>query len=359
MSVIMELITLYRKHVGGIGTWSIGAQGNHLHIYHATVMGGSEVVHTEHVPEGKQGRTLGEQVTSRINSRISRMRDRGYKDTIEEAQNGTTNQIGLLSPMLAQPYDKVKNINFKLAVVQKKLNGHRCLITNQDGKIIAYSRKGKEITAISHILEPLQDHLPEGVTIDGELYVHGQRLQTIASWVKRKQPNTELVMFVAYDIVSNESYRDRHIELTEILRCVASSKILTLPYEEFIDHDSLIKRRDEVIKNGFEGLMLRIHGCGYQDGVRSASLIKVKKFTDAEFEVTDIVPSSEGWGICVCKTQDGKVFKTNAPGNHGEKYEALANKEKYIGRMLTVEYAELTEDGIPFHCSATGWRDDL
>lgn len=353
------MTTLYRKHVGGIGTWHICATETGLVISHATVMGGSEVVHTEIVESGKQGRSLDQQIQSRINSRISRMKDRGYKDTIEEAMNGSTNQLGLLSPMLAQPYEKVKNINFQNAVVQKKLNGHRCLITKQDGKIIAYSRKGKEIAAITHITDPLCDHLPEGVTIDGELYVHGQKLQTIASWVKRKQPNTKLVMFVAYDLVSSESYVDRHIELTELLRGVASDKILTLPYEEFIDHERLIARRDEVIKNGFEGLMLRIHGCGYQDGVRSASLIKVKKFTDDEFEVIDVVPSSDYWGICVCKNKDGKTFRVSAPGDVREKTEVLRRKHDFIGRMLTVEYAELTQDGLPFHCSATGWREDI
>jgi ATP-dependent DNA ligase len=353
------MTTLYRRHVGGIGTWSIRATETGLAISHATVIGGSEVVHNELVESGKQGRSLDQQIQSRIDSRISRMKDRGYKDTIEEAMNGNTNQLGLLSPMLAQPYDKVKSINFQDAVIQKKLNGHRCLITCQDGKIIAYSRKGKEIPAITHITDSLIGHLPEGVTIDGELYVHGQKLQTIASWVKRKQTATALVMFVAYDIVSSDSYKYRHIELSSLLADVQSKRVIVLPHEPFTNHEDLIARRDEVIKNGFEGLMLRIHGCGYQDGVRSASLIKVKKFTDAEFEVIDVVPSSDGWGICVCKLENDKTFRVSAPGDVREKTEVLRRKGEFIGRMLTVEFAELTQDGIPFHCSATGWREDI
>lgn len=353
------MITLYRKHVGGIGTWSILATSTGLEIRHATVIGGSEVIHTELVSEGKQGRTLTEQIESRIKSRVSRMFDKGYKWTIEEANNSNTNQLDLLQPMLAQAFEKV-NIKYShKAVLQKKLNGHRCLITCREGAIIAYSRKGKEIPAISHITDSLIGKLPEGTTIDGELYVHGQRLQTIASWVKRKQPNTCLVSFIAYDLISSDVYIDRHAELSDILSKVENNRIMVLPYEEFVDYDHMIARRDAVISAGFEGLMMRICSHGYQSGVRSASLIKVKKFTDAEFKVVDIIPSSDGWGICVCVTPDDKVFRVSAPGTVREKTEVLENKSEYIGRMLTVEYAELTQDGLPFHCSATGWREDI
>ncbi len=356
------MIFLYRKNANSIGTWRISSSGNTIEMAHATVMGGSEVLHYETVPEGKQGRTLEQQVKSRIDSRVSRMRDKGYKDTVAEAKLGTTNQLGLLSPMLAQAYGKISNIDTRRAVLQKKLNGHRCLITKQDGEILAYSRKGKPIPAIRHILDPLNTWLPEGTTIDGELYVHGQALQTLASWIKREQPNTSLLNFVGYDLVSQDAYVDRHEELSDILRNVdtkAKGRVLVLPHEPFKDFEHMIVRRDEVIASKFEGLMMRLHNRGYEDGKRSSSLIKVKKFHDAEYIVDDIIPSENGWGICVCKTEKGIPFKISAPGDIPAKTEALVNKHLYIGRQLTVEYAELTNDGVPFHCSATGWRVDV
>lgn len=359
----MNKVTLYRKNVNSMGYWSIWGENGVLHIEHATVLGGSPVHHTEDVPVGKQGRSIDEQLMSRIDSRISRMLDKGYKPTIEEAENNSgTNQIGLLRPMLAQPIDKVSSIDWSGAVQQKKLNGHRCMITRQGLEVIAYSRQGKPIPAIRHILEAVGPRIPDGETIDGELYVHGQRLQTIASWVKAEQPNTALVNFVAYDLVGKYSYVDRHQELAEIVKGCETSvagKVLLLPYEPAIDLEHIVKRRDQVIAAGFEGMMLRLHGRPYQVGIRSSSLIKVKKFQDAEFEVIDVVPSEKNWGICVCKLDNGRTFKTSAPGSVEEKAEVLRNKGKYIGRMLTVEYAELTEDGIPFHCSATGWREDI
>ena len=56
------MITLYRKNVGGIGTWRIWSVDQTIHIAHATVMGGSEVTHTEFVPQGLGGRSIYEQI---------------------------------------------------------------------------------------------------------------------------------------------------------------------------------------------------------------------------------------------------------------------------------------------------------
>lgn len=350
------MITLYRKNANSIGTWRIWGEGATVRIAHATVMGGSEVFHTEKVEQGKQGRSVEEQIQSRIRSRLSRMLDKGYKTTLDEAKVSSTNQLGLARPMLAQPWSKVTNPNVEGAVLQKKLNGHRCLATRQD-EIIAYTRQGKPITAIKHILAELNERLPPDLTVDGELYCHGVKLQTISSWIKREQPETYKLTYVLYDIMSDDAYRDRHAELVDLFTGCASVKVL--PYEPFQGDEHMFRRRDEVINLGFEGMMLRLDGRGYEEGKRSSGLIKVKKFEDAEYEVTDVIESEEGWGICVCKTAEGKPFRTSAPGNKKEKLEVLVNKHKYIGRMLTVEYAELTADGIPFHCSATGWREDL
>lgn len=355
------MITLFRKNAGGLGTWSIKAEGSDIVIAHATVLGGSEVVHREHVPKGLAGRTLDQQIEMRIRSRVSRMKDKGYKYSKEEASQSSSNQLGLLRPMLAQPLAKVTTIDYRDAVLQKKLDGHRCMITKQDDEIIAYSRQGKVIDTISHITDAMKDAIPEGVTVDGELYMHGQSLQTLASWIKREQPNTKLLNFVGYDLVSDESYKDRHSELSDTLTGLKTGhpgQIMVLNYEPYEGVD--VKARLAAVRAaGFEGLMLRLARRGYEVGLRSSSLIKVKHFDDGEFKVLDIVPSADGWGICVCEAHNGKTFRTSAPGTVIDKTNALMNKARYIGRLLTVEYATLTQDGLPFHASAKRWREDI
>ena len=351
------MTTLFRKNSSGMGSWQIWSEGTTIHIGHATTLDSSIVHHTEVVHEGLQGRTVDEQVQARIQSRISRMKDKGYKTSIEEASKGVTNQLGLDAPMLAHPMKRVKHINFKDAVLQPKYNGHRCMITKQDGEIIAYSRQGKIIDSIDHITEYLKEVLTEGSTLDGELYCHGYPLQTLASWIKRKQDHTLLLEYHVYDTIEDDTYLARSTMLDRFAALTDKIKLATnWPYTS--DED-MWKRFHYVRSMGYEGLILRTNDKGYEVGKRSNSLIKIKEFFDAEYKCIDIIPSADDWGICVLETESGATFKTSAPGSVVEKRAQLKNKSQYIGRMLTVEYAELTNDGIPFHCSAISWREDI
>ena len=182
--------TFYRKTSMGIATWSIWFSGPIIYYSHAMVEGGSEQVHTEVVALNQSGRNLQQQINLQMESRLSRMLDKGYKATREAAQEGPTNQLGLPLPMKAHPIQKVSVPAFTRAWMQRKYNGHRCMITRHDGRIIAYSIKGKIIDTVDHILSLLASALPEGVVLDGELYVHGKSLQAISSLIKRAQPDS-------------------------------------------------------------------------------------------------------------------------------------------------------------------------
>lgn len=348
---------LYKQHSGGIGTWRIWAEGAMIHIAHATTIGGSEVWHKELVEVNKSGRTLEQQVQLRIDSRISRMRDRGYKDSIGEAQRSTSNQMGFDRPMLAQKHHEVKNVNYTDAVLQKKLDGHRCLITRVDGELIAYTRQGKPIHTIKHILSDLAPRLPEGVTLDGELYVHGVLLQTIGSWIKREQPNTALLKYVTYDMMSNDPFQDRWREMRSIVE--GATSVIALPFVPYVDSAHMSKYFRKVRDQGFEGLMLRTNDRGYEAGKRSRSLLKIKEWLDEEFKVIGFEASKTGWAICKCITRDGKPFDCSAPGSHAEKQYVMDHQDEFLNRYLTIEFAHWTDDGKPFQPNALRWREDV
>lgn len=355
----MNITTLYRKHATGLGDWQIFAVDSTIYISHATVLGGSRVEHTEHVVLNQSGRSMSEQIALQINSRISRMKDRGYKSTIEEAMaSSDTNQLGFLRPMLAQPLAKVKNINYKNAVLQKKLDGHRCMATSGDG-VYAYSRQGKLIPSISHILPSLKNRLPYGETIDGELYAHGVPLQTIGSWIKREQPNTYKLTYVLYDIVSTESYTERHRELTSIMSGIECPNIVVLGYTPYTTLEDQITLMHQVRAAKFEGLMLKQDGYGYEVGKRSHSIAKIKDWMDAEFRVIGFEKSSEGWAVCVCLAPNGRTFGVAAPGTKPEKFEVWDNQHHYLNRELTIEFAYYTDDGIPFQPVAKCWYEPV
>ena len=355
-------IKLFRKNANSLGTWRIWSEGSTIHIAHATVTGGSEVRHREEVETNLSGRTIEEQVQLRIRSRVSRMMDKGYKATIEEAQLSKSNQLGLEQPMLAQPIKRVSNVNYAGSVLQKKLDGHRCLVTTDEGELLAYSRQGKLIPAIKHILRGLQGRVPEGTTLDGELYCHGVKLQTIGSWIKREQAATANLYFVVYDLISPDRYIDRHRELSEIVAGVdtqAPGRVVALPYRAYDGPEATSDYFKQVRKDGFEGLMLRLDGRGYEPGRRSTSLLKIKEFEEEEFQVVGFEQSSTGWAICKCVTAEGRRFDCSAPGSVEEKLEVWRNQGRYLKRYLTIQFAHWTDDGLPFQPTGLRWREDV
>lgn len=355
------MITLYKKHATSIGIWTIESEGNILRIEHATALDGAKVCHTEKVEVNQSGRSLEEQIELRIKSRVNRMKDRGYKTSIEAAKRSSnTNQLGLVRPMLAKSIDKVKIKSTENAVLQLKLDGHRCMITKLGGSVTAYSRQGKVIDSIDRILKIMDLHLPEGCTVDGELYIHGLPLQTIGSYIKRKQSGTDKLVFMMYDIVSDQSYTDRHAELMSIFGGHQYDNIGVLGYTPYRDEAHMMERLSHVISKGYEGLMLKLDNAPYKEGARSSHLLKVKKFMDQEFTVKSIATSPDGWGICTCDVSDeGLQFDVLAPGTHNEKRVVADNPDKYIGKKLTVQFANFTLDGKPFQPVALRWREDV
>lgn len=341
---------LYTKdNNGNIRVWSIEPEIDGFVITHG-VLGGSLQTKFEEVLFGKVNRSQDEQIELQMNARISKQRDKGYVDTIEQAMaRKPTNQLGLLKPMLAKSIEDVE-IDYSSAFVQRKYDGNRCLITNTNGNIIAYSRNGKPINSIDHILCNLD--LQEGETIDGELYCHGQTLQTIVSWIKRQQPESKRIKFNVYDYVSDKPFSER---LKEIQRFDVDGVNIAETYH--VSDLSEVMDLFKLFRNdGYEGAIVRHGLSGYQDGKRSKSLLKVKEWMDMEFMVYDIDVSKDGWAILNCKTLSGKTFNVTCHGDHSYKEYVWLHRDLFIGHYVTVEFAYFTADGIPFHPIAKGWR---
>lgn len=351
------MITLYRSNKLGVGTWRIWAEGNVVKMAHSTVSGGAEVFHEEVVPIGLAGRTLEQQVISRVQSRINRQRDRGYVDSHEIASTQPVlNTLNLPPPMLAKKLDDLRVWPGKV-IVQPKLDGFRCLVTRRpDGSVICYSRQGKELDALRHIATAFEGTLPDGIILDGEIYRHGTPLQTIASLAKKAQPGTEKLVLHVYDSISRDMFPDRYADAATAVAVAASDRVVVVPNQVAKTANEVWDYFEDFRVHGYEGAMVRIPSSPYESGTRSSGLLKVKAREDAEFEVTGVVEGSDGLGVLVCKMPSGRTFRTLAPGPHDQKRFVFVHRDQFIGRRVTVEYANLTNDGIPFHPVATRWR---
>lgn len=349
----MEKKSLYYKDVkGSIRVWSVFPTDQGF-VTESGMLGGNLIQVPHMVPYGLGSRDQNEQIESMIQSRINKRIDRGYCHTVEQAQSGKpTNALGWHKPMLARRFDKVKEIDWSMTFVQRKFNGHRCIVRGEDD--VAYSRGGKILGAIPEIIEDVG--YADGIPIDGELYCHGVPLQTISSWAKKRQPDTHKLTFMVFDAIMDEPYYER----LRFLRDIEGSfgpRVKIVPTDMCIGEFNPRPVMEQFIKEGYEGLILRLNDFPYEDGKRSKGLIKVKSYLDKEFKVVRILKSVDGWARLVCEVRPGVYFNCSAPGNFEEKTEVFQNKENYIGRFVNVQFPEYTNDGKPSQPVAVYWRD--
>ena len=322
-----------------------------------------------------QGKNLGksnettpyEQAISEAESRYRKKVDQGYQTEIPtDTSKANHNALGLPKPMLAHPIDKVKKVEFP-AWFQPKLDGHRAVVTKQNGEMMMYSRQGKPITTMDHILEHLEPKMDEGIFLDGELYLHGEILQNIGSLIKRRQEGSEHVAYHVYDIILAESYTQRLDKLRTIVGESNQTPARLVPTMWTRDMEEAHVFTEDAISQGYEGGILRTPDNGYLAGFRSRQLLKIKKFDDSEHEIVDVVEGKDRIvndtslkvAIFICRTPKGEQFECTAFGDMYEKDRIWHEREKYIGKTLTVKHSGYTKDNIPWHPVALRLREDI
>lgn len=313
----------------------------------------------------KNATTAFQQAVNEASSKWNAKRDREYYGlTVEESDNKR-----LFAPMLAHKWrDDEGNItSYALSVDwkdtdhlwgQPKFDGNRCRAVREgNGDVKLYSRRGDRINTCDHLVEQLDRVVPENWTLDGELYTHGVPVTTIRGLISKKQAGTENLCFIGYDHVNREeAFRERMQQLRSLQPKFGSHIMLsrTVPIR---NEEELMAFQAECIANGYEGAMLRHGREGYKPDERSAQLLKVKSFHDAEFVIVGCKQGSglyEGAAVFECVTPAGDKFDVTAPGDIPQKRWYWENHHSFIGKMMTVKYAYMTatEHPVPFHCVA-------
>lgn len=304
-----------------------------------------------------------QQAVSEIKSNITSHLERAWQLTYDAAvaykEEKKLSSEGFIFPMTAQTYTAGKTEVRWPCFSQPKLDGHRCMAQKVNGEVKMWSRNGKQIHTLPHIHAVLEEILPEGLIVDGELYIHGVKLQKIGSYVKKQQRDSDRVSYNIYDCVLDGTYSDRYNKLASVIQTGLVVKLV----ETIIVEDAAAARKyhDECVEHGYEGSMLRQGDYPYEDDHRSKGLLKVKLFTDAEFKILDIklgtprfIDNEDGSQtrlevpIYTLEAENGKPFNATAEGTMYEKDAVWADRNNRIGKLLTVKYFMLTEDGIPF-----------
>lgn len=305
---------------------------------------------------GKANETTPEQQAEKeALAKWTKQKDKNYHEVLGEAKEKTL-------PMLAGKYqDNSHKVNWPWYGLYK-LDGVRCTVFCEDGKVRFQSRGGKDYPVIEEIAEELLDNYfldNHELVFDGELYSHKYHLEDIVSAVKKHNimtPDLVFYMFDMYDPAKpDQSYRDRYIDLKNLNALKDHCEIdrtnvikrVTLESEQ-----DMLRLHEQATKEGFEGVVLRDPEAPYVFNQRKTTFLKYKESLDKEFKVVDIVLDKNGGGIPVCEieisTQDEPVqFKANYAGTHEFRRLLAENSNEYIGKWLTVEFESYSKYGVP------------
>jgi len=348
--------TLYKKDSKGkLRFLDIGTDGSTI----VQTSGLIDGAHTTNVSqcEGKNiGRsnetTPEEQAELEAAAKIQKKLKEGYFDNRVDAINNV-----VLLPMLAKVFGKEEKKVIYPCFAQPKLDGMRGL-GSCDHKTLT-SRSGNDILTLDHIINALPT--VAGLTLDGELYAHGETFQENMRMIKKYRPGkTELVKYHVYDIISDMPFADRINMVKDA--CIGNPMIEIVQTVHIPNKEKLMEYHAHNISEGYEGTIVRWGDEGYKLNGRSSNLLKLKDFFDLSLPLMDVIPSEK-------RPDHGKPLffwegaKDNTMGagialSHDEAKDLLENKHLHIGKTCELRFFEKSDTGVPRHPTMYGFRLD-
>ncbi len=352
---------------------------------------------TIYISIGKASRTLREQLELEYKSNMKKYLDKGYKQltkNIEEYTEEELNEVvgevitdssGFAKHMLAKQADKVKDSSIekvKMWAVSRKIDGVRCSFYWKDGEVKSASRGGGDYDPSTYqlrehpVLRAFLSTHPDWV-LDGELYKHGKSLQQIsgAARMEKTALGCSWIEYFVYDImVPNATFADRYAMLNELAEYLNQEhfnperewskdelRMQVVPHV-FISGDNkkdqIMDLHNQYVAEGWEGCVARDVSKAYKYGGRGQEMVKFKMYQDAEFEITGISEGLRPEDMCfTLKTEDNIEFKAKPMGSRELKEQYREDLDKLIGKMATVKYFYLSDEGTPLQPVLKAIRD--
>ena len=332
---------------------------------HGVVGGTITLDQPTEIKEAKSQKTVKTQAIFDAKSRVSDKVKTGYLEDQEVAKDYVR-----VRPMGANHFkERGHNITFP-AIAQRKYDGVRVLISKDaQGKVTLHSRGGETYHGFTDIENAVKRmNLPTGFVLDGELYQHGKSLQAIGGLARKGMSEAWAGMSEKQKAASSAKKNEMYVRVYDAINTKDLDEVFFHRYRKAMEtikgHDAKLKkvesyivgtpeelyeRQQEFVKEGYEGAMVRNISSPYKFGPsKSNDLLKLKNFEDDEFLVvgaTDAGGGHSGAVMWTCETTDdngNKVqFQVTPLGTLETRRQQFKDKDKYIGKMLTVKYMGL------------------
>lgn len=367
---------------GNRRVWQIGFDGIKMWTLHGTY--NTTRIDTREVTTNCSGRDLLSQALLETANYFKRKIQRGYYP----AESDFKPKLVGMKGVHLKPNSKIDWSRGMIA--DTKLDGLRMVTQVSNGKVSLRSNANESYDHLTHIKEELDEfihYLPPNCVIDGELYNKGMTLPEINSAVRTHitfNPESLKIAYYIFDLdwetkpcseeryeVIRNAYSMFHADRTSRGLTV---RALTYTEKRFIySYEECIYYLGIVIRNGYEGLMLRHPGrnavtnkqkqlAKYVYGPsRTVALYKVKTFITEEAPVVGVIAGQgkdSHLGILQLLDQVTGTIITIRWGTDFDRAGWLRNPECVIGRIFQYKYAFRDKNSrAPNQPSGVGWRD--
>jgi ATP-dependent DNA ligase len=324
------------------------------------------------IPEKKQIKHIGtitslQKAITEVNFLWKKKKESGFQEASEFKDSNLKMKSSKVRPMgahkLSDHYHKIKYP----ALVQKKLDGFRCLSHIDNKNVLMYSKSMKNFVYLNHIkneILKIKELVNENIYLDGELYEHGLKLHDISSLVMKKyatkndEENMKKISYYIFDIFDvnnlNEIFEERYKKLENIFKKYNFKYLKIVKCIEVYTYKEIEDLNNEYLYSGYEGVIVRNKDGIYKLNSKSYDVLRTKEFKKKKFK---IIGAKGGRGTqkgaiiwkLECLNNNNKSFFAIPIGSIDERIKIYKkyqkNPENYIGKYVSVKYLEMTNDG--------------
>lgn len=299
----------------------------------------------------------------------------------------------MFRPMLAPREDPMsypkyfEELRYPL-MASPKLDGIRCIVKEGRCKSRTYKDlPSQQVQDLFSGLEHFDGELIVGDSWDFDVYNRTQ------SAVMSQDKVVDNLFYYVFDWTSATALDDPFEERLRIINYKIDSCdnpfVYAIGHKWIENYQELIEFENEMLFEGYEGLMLRNPKGRYKNGRgtwREGLIMKLKRYEDSEGQVIgfeegriNLNPqerselgyakrSTSMMGMANANTlgkfivlHEGKIEIEVGPGNfnHYERKVIWDNQEQYLGRILKYRHFLHGVKDLPRFPRATGWRDQI
>jgi len=196
--------------------------------------------------------------------------------------------------------------------------------------------------------------------LDGELWLGRKAFQRTVSIVRRQDVSQlwRELRFLIFDAPACSGVFENRLAYVErLLKSHRPAFASVVHHYHCRGSEHLEDELERIVAAGGEGLMLRQPGSRYEPN-RSSTLLKVKRFQDAEARVIGYQPGTGRHkgrlGALLVQLLDGTEFAVGTGFTDAER-----ENPPPVGNVITVRFQELTDRGVPRFPSFVRVRTDV